>query len=80
MKINGKEYKIIIDLTFGTLEDSQKDPENPNTIKKMLKEILVPSPSDAAIRKMKMSDIEKIMEEFKKLQKDKSTYYKKKLS
>lgn len=80
MKINGKEYKINIDITFGILEDSQKNPEDPATMKRMLKEILSPSPSDVEIRKMKLSQIQKVMDEFTRIQEEASIDFKKKLS
>lgn len=78
MKINGKEYKISIDISFGALEDSQKNSEDPQSIKAMLKEVLVPAPTDAQIRKFKMSEIMEVMEEFTRLQEEKSIDFKKK--
>lgn len=80
MKINGKEYKINTDITFGIMEDSQKDPNNPDTMKRMLKEILIPKPTEKAIRGFKLSQITKIMEEFSAIQKQEQTTFKKKLS
>jgi len=79
LEINKKEYKITTDISFGTLEDSQKNPDDTDSMKAMIKEILDPVPTDEEIRAMKMSQIMDVIKEFGRLQEEQNIDFKKKL-
>jgi len=80
MQINGKNYKINADIEFGLFEDLQNNPEDMEVLKKVLKEILIPAPSDEELRKFKMSQIMKAMAAFGQAQEDLTVDFKKKRS
>jgi hypothetical protein len=79
IEINGKKYEFNDDILFGVLEDVQKNPDDSDSMKAMLKEILVPSPSDEDIRSMRMkSQILATIKEFTRYQEEENTDFKKK--
>ena len=86
IEINGKEYEVNEDLKWGTeqlMNRIQKDPQGPNVeryIKAILKDILIPDPTNKEMFNFRKSDIERIFKEYTKDVKDVNTDFKKKLS
>lgn len=82
MKINGKEYRINTDITWGSYKALQKAQEisDPKGIEKAIKEMLSPKPTQAQFDKFKMSHIMSIVEKFAEMEAEKETELKKKLS
>lgn len=80
MEINGKKYKINADVTFGILEDLETNEEDIGTMKRAIKEFLIPEPSNKDIRAMRLSQLFKIMNAFKDAQVELNIDLKKKLS
>lgn len=78
MKLLGKEIKINIDIPFGLFEDIQNKPEDPLVIKKFISALTGLAQKD--VRKLRISEITKVMEEFRRLQKEETRESKKKLS
>ena len=86
IKINGKEYKINMDMKWGTQKLLQKirdDPLNKKNMKYLeliIKDILVPTPSQNEMFNFRNSDIETIFTEFGKDSSEVNKDFKKKLS
>lgn len=82
MKINGKEYKINTDITWGSYKALQKAQEtnDPSGIEKAIKEMLSPKPTQIQFDKFKMSHITGIIEKFAEMESEKESELKKKLS
>lgn len=78
MKLLGKEIKIKIDIEFGLFEDIQNKPEDAIVMKKFISALTGLPQKD--VRKLKMSEVQAVMEEFQRLQKIDSRESKKKLS
>lgn len=70
IEINGKEYEINMDIRWGTqklMRRIQKDLENPENEKYMeyiIKDMLIPSPSNKEIMMFRRSDIERMFDVF----------------
>ena len=68
--INGKKYKINMDMKWGTqklLRKIQDDPENVKNLDYMeiiMKDMLIPKPTQKAMLNFRNSDVEKIFIEF----------------
>jgi len=68
--INGKKYEINLDIKLGTrkmMKKIQKKPENPKNedyLEPILKDILIPKPTNKQLLEFKISDIEKVFNEF----------------
>lgn len=86
IEINGKEYKINLDVKWGTqklMRKIQKDQENPDNQKYLeyiVKDILVPPPSRKMMMEFRNSDIERIFTMFAETANNKDKEFKKKLS
>ena len=86
LSINGKEYKINLDLEWGTqklMRKVQNDLFNPKTDKYLeyiVKDILIPTPTQKELMKFRPSDIERIFKAFTDKTKEKTAEFKKKLS
>lgn len=78
MKLLGKEIKINIDIEFGLFEDIQNKPEDAIVMKRFVSALTGLTQKD--VRKLKFSEIQKVMEEFRELQKIDARESKKKLS
>lgn len=78
MKLLGKEIKVNIDIEFGIFEDIQNKPEDPLVMKKFISAITGLPQKD--VRRLKMSKIQDVMAEFRRLQKIETRESKKKLS
>lgn len=78
MKLLGKEIKIKIDIEFGLFEDIQNKPEDAIVMKKFISALTGLPQKD--VRRLKMSEVQAVMEEFQRLQKIDSRESKKKLS
>ena len=86
VEINGKNYKINMDLKWGTqklmkkINDDPKNLENLRYLEVIVKDILIPSPTAKEIFNFRNSDIERIFEEFADDNKGVNVDFKKKLS
>ena len=86
IKINGKNYKINLDLKLGTrkmMKKIQKNPENPKNedyLEPILKDVLLPKPTNKQLLEFKISDIEKVFNEFSVEMQKLDTEFKKKLT
>lgn len=86
VEINGKEYKINKDITLGTQELLLKIKDDPDNIENMkyiryiLKDILIPSPTNREIFVFRTSDIERIMNLYNEDMSETNKDFKKKLS
>jgi len=83
IKINGKNYNINLDITWGTYKRMKKLQDNPNddeAVEKALSEILRPRPTKKEIEKFKLSDIRAIFEEFARQEQLQENEFQKKLS
>jgi len=86
IEINGKKYKINLDVKLGTrkamknIHDAPDDPKNEEYVVDILKDILVPKPTNKQILEFRISDIEKAFTQFGKEMEKMDTEYKKKLS
>lgn len=86
IEINGKKYKINLDIRLGTrkmmkkIQDTPDDPKNEDYIDSILKDILIPKPSNKQILEFRISDVEKAFNQFGKDMEKLDTEYKKKLS
>lgn len=86
IEINGKEYKINMDLKLGTQKLIGKIMENPTNPKNqiymehVIRDILIPSPSKEELFHFRMSDIERVFEEFTREAKETDSDFKKKRS
>ena len=84
--INGKRYKINMDMKWGTqklLKKILEDPENLDNLDRLeivVKDLLRPKPTNKAIDNFRNSDVEKIFKEFSKESDDTNADLKKKLS
>lgn len=84
--INKKEYKVNLDIKLGTqklmgiIMKDPKNEKNPRYMEIVLKDILIPSPSTTDIFHFRMSDIEKIFNEFGEDANKTESDFKKKLS
>lgn len=86
VKVNGKEYKINLDLKLGTQKlmrkilDSPQNKENQKYLEMVLKDLLIPAPTVKELFHFRFSDVERI---FSKLEEDADEIdgdFKKKLS
>lgn len=83
IKINGKNYNINLDITWGTYKRMKKLQDNPDddeAVEKALSEILRPRPTKKEIEKFKLSDIRAIFEEFARQEQLQENEFQKKLS
>ena len=83
IKINGKNYNINLDITWGTYKRMKKLQDNPDddeAVEKALSEILRPRPTKKDIEKFKLSDIRAIFEEFARQEQLQENDFQKKLS
>ena len=86
IKINGKDFEINLDIRWGTqklMRKIQKDMENPDNDKYMeyiMKDLLIPSPSNKEMMNFRRSDIEYIFEAFADEAESKDKDFKKKRS
>ena len=86
IEINGKKYEINMDMKWGTqrlLQKIRDDPLNTKNMKYLeliIKDILVPPPSQNEMFSFRNSDIENIFNEFGKDTTEVSRDFKKKLS
>ena len=84
--INEKEYKINDDIRLGTeklmgkIRNEPKNPKNPKYLEMILKDILIPSPTSSEVFYFRISDIERIFNEFDKSVNKIDSDFKKKLS
>jgi hypothetical protein len=78
--INNIEYEINTNVKLGIQRRLREDPENLDNLYEFVMDVLKPSPSIEELEEMGNDDIGDIMEEFEKVQKKKSTDFKKKLS
>lgn len=84
--INGKKYEINLDLKLGTrkmMKKIQKNPENPKNedyLEPILKDVLLPKPTNKQLLEFKISDIEKVFNEFATEMEALDTEFKKKLT
>ena len=86
LKINGKVYKINLDLKWGTeklmkkVMDSPEDPKSQRYIEFVIKDLLIPSPTNKEMFNFRKSDVLKIFDTFTKEMSETNTDFKKKLS
>ncbi|KKM70230.1 hypothetical protein LCGC14_1442850 [marine sediment metagenome] len=86
IEINGKEFKINLDIRWGTqklMRKIQGDMENPKNDKYMeyiMKDLLIPSPSTREMMEFRRSDIENIFTIFGEEVENKDKDFKKKRS
>ena len=83
IKINGKNYNINLDITWGTykrMKKLQSNPDDDEAVEKALSEILRPRPTKKEIEKFKLSDIRAIFEEFARQEQLQENEFQKKLS
>lgn len=86
LKINGKIYKINLDIKWGTEKIMKKvmdDPTNSDTQKYMefiIKDILIPSPTKKEMFNFRKSDILRIFDTFTEEMSETNADFKKKLS
>ena len=83
IKINGKNYNINLDITWGTykrMKKLQNNPDDDEAVEKALSEILRPRPTKKEIEKFKLSDIRAIFEEFARQEQLQENEFQKKLS
>lgn len=84
--INGKEYKINLDLKWGTeklIQEVMDNPTNPKNNKYMaaiFKDMLIPDPTAKEMFNFRMSDIKGIFETFDKELSETNKDFKKKRS
>jgi len=84
--INGKKYKINLDIKWDTqkrMKEMQDEPDNPKNIENMefiIKDILRPRPSNKELLEFRKSHIEKAFKLFVSESNKLDTEYKKKLS
>jgi len=70
ININGKDYKINLDIRLGTeklmrlVYANPENPKNPKYLDIVLKDLLIPSPTDKEIFNFRLSDREKIFKLF----------------
>lgn len=70
IEINGKEYKINLDIRWGTqklMRKIQKDimnPDNEKFLEYIIKDLLIPKPTMKEIIEFRRSDIERIFNTF----------------
>lgn len=68
--INGKEYEVNLDIKWGTqklMRRIQADPDNPKNMQYteyILKDLLVPSPTNKEMMEFRNSDLENVFNEF----------------
>lgn len=85
ININGKEYKINLDIKWGTEKlmrkvlNSPESPENDKYMNAVFKDILIPSPTAKEMFNFRMSDITSIFEAFGEESDDIDKDFKKKL-
>jgi len=86
VKVNGKEYKINMDLKLGTqklmriiYEDPQNE-KNQKYLEMVLKDILIPTPTVRELFNFRNSDVERIFRSLEKDADETDTDFKKKLS
>lgn len=86
ININGKEYKINLDIKWGTEKimrkvlNSPDSPENDKYMNAVFKDILIPAPTAKEMFNFRMSDIQRIFEAFSGESGDVNADFKKKLS
>lgn len=86
IEINDKEYEINLDLKMGTeslMAKIYNDPENPKNMKYLrmvLKDLLIPTPTDSELFNFRRSDRDRVFELFAKEMEEISTDFKKKRS
>ena len=86
ININGKEFKINLDLKWGTEKLIQKvmdDPTDPKAepyMKAVFQDMLIPSPTNKEMFNFRRSDIERIFKAFGNEMKETNADFKKKLS
>jgi len=86
IKINGKEYKINLDIKWGTEKlmrkvlNSPESPENDKYMSMVFKDILIPAPTAKEMFNFRMSDVRRIFETWTKESEDTNADFKKKLS
>jgi len=86
IEINRKKYKINLDIKLGTrkmmkkIQETPDDPENEDYIDDILKDILIPKPSNKQLLEFRISDVEKAFKQFGKDMEKKDIDFKKKLS
>jgi hypothetical protein len=84
--INGKEYKINLDIKWGTeklIKVVIDNPEHPNAEKYMtaiFKDILIPSPTAKELFNFRKSDVSGVFKEYIKEVNETNSDFKKKLS
>jgi len=80
IEINGKIYRINSDVKFGIMELLDENPEDVKVIKMIIKDILIPTPSNEDMFDFRKSDIERIFIAFSNQQEEENKTFKKKLS
>lgn len=80
MQINGKKYKVDANISWGLFEEFVSNENDPLIMRKIVKEVLKPSPSDKEIKEMNMKQVLKIISTYSVKTKDFLKDFKKKLS
>lgn len=86
MEINGKEFKVNLDIKWGTeklIAIVMKDPSHPKAEQYMtavFKDLLIPSPTVKEMFNFRRSDIQRIFEAFTEEMKGENKDFKKKRS
>lgn len=86
LKINGKVYKINLDLKWGTeklmkkIMDFPEHPKAERYLELVIKDLLIPSATDKEMFNFRKSDIENILNAFTKEMSETNIEFKKKLS
>jgi len=86
IEINDKKYEINLDLKLSTetlmgkIYENPENPENMKYLRIVLKDLLIPSPTNAELFNFRRSDRDRIFEQFAKEMEEISTDFKKKRS
>ncbi len=84
--INGKEYKINLDIRWGTrklmrkIQNDLKNPNNEKYLEYIVKDLLIPIPSGKVMMEFRQSDIERVFKAFGEEVENKDKDFKKKRS
>lgn len=84
IEINGKKYKINLDIKWGTqkkmmeIQKDPSDPDNVNLMEPILKDMLDPAPTNKQLSEFRTSDIERVFSEFSTEMDNLDTDFKKK--